>query len=109
MKSRILLLGKESATLENLAGNLIQFNHELVKVSSESKVVELLQQKLNDLIIIDTSFSLEERKKLLNKINSINKNASFHLLNRREEFAVRDMISFVQYGIEDSKEATAGK
>ena len=109
MKSRILLLGKETATLDSLAGNLQEFNQELVKVSSESKAIELLSQKLNDLIIIDTSFSLEERKKLLLQINSLNKKASFHLLNRQEEFAVRDMVSFVEFGIQELKGATAGK
>ena len=45
MESRILILGKEAATLDNLANNLGQFNLELIQLSSEDKVTELLQQK----------------------------------------------------------------
>jgi two-component SAPR family response regulator len=109
MESRILILGKEAATLDNLANNLGQFNLELIQLSSEDKVTELLQQKLHDLIIIDTSFSLEERKNLLIKIDSLNKQAAFHLVSRQEQFAVRDMVSFVKASLNDREKAEVGK
>jgi two-component SAPR family response regulator len=109
MKARILLLGKDPDSLHKLSSNLQQFNQELIQVVSEVKAIELLQQKLRDLIIIDTSFSLEERKKLLVKINGINKNAAFHLVNRQEQYAIRDMVSFVKDGIHELEMDVVGK
>jgi two-component SAPR family response regulator len=109
MKPRILLLGKNGANLDLLEKHLSNFNQTVIKVNSENKTTELLNQNREDLIIIDTSFTLHERKKLLVKINTMNKKSAFHLLGRQEGNAVHDMLSFVKDNLKQFNQVSVGK
>ena len=109
MKPRILLLGKNEDSLDLLEKNLSKYKQSIIKVNSETKTTELLNQNKKDLIIIDTSFTLQERKKLLVKINTINRKAAFHLLGRQDTSAVQDMLSFVKDNLNEFNQVSVGK
>lgn len=94
MEKNILLIGKNSDTLEILKDELVKFNRNIVYANSEKQISSYLVSKKLDLIIVGVSLPTETRNEL---VGVIEKTApeELHIMERTPEITPAPMIGYI--------------